>query len=424
MFIKQGIINRRFSIGFINAIAFSLPLFPKFLSPLIVLLVIIRLTEIFFAGERDDLPKKNSFAWLFVSLYLIYFVGMFYSDNKDFGWKDMEMKLSLLLFPLIMFSMPLSFEQRNTIFKSFLWGCLIAVVPCLINASYNYINEQNYIAGNPQLYKYPIKINFFLSSRLSIILHPSYFAMYLNLALGIIMYFWFLNDQHYKVMNNLLLISLATVFIVFIFLLASKSGLVTLSFFFLAFLFFLARKKKKYKEGVVLVLIGLSTFLLLFKLAPEFKNRLKNLKYAITSKNIDKTTKESSAERILIWGASSKIILDNVLFGVGTGDVKDALIKKYEEEGITFAVEKKLNAHNQFLQTAVALGLIGVLILTACLLIPLYKSFKEREFLYVFFLILIIINFLFESMLETQAGVIFYTFFNSLLFYNMQRSSV
>jgi hypothetical protein len=42
------------------------------------------------------------------------------------------------------------------------------------------------------------------------------------------------------------------------------------------------------------------------------------------------------------------------------------------------------------------------------------KSIKQKSGIYVLFAILIILNFLVESMLQTQAGVIFYVFFISL----------
>jgi hypothetical protein len=38
------------------------------------------------------------------------------------------------------------------------------------------------------------------------------------------------------------------------------------------------------------------------------------------------------------------------------------------------------------------------------------------------FILIVFFNCLTESILETQAGVVFFGFFNSLLFYNMKRN--
>ena len=72
---------------------------------------------------------------------------------------------------------------------------------------------------------------------------------------------------------------------------------------------------------------------------------------------------------------------------------------------------KKLNSHNQFLQTTIAIGLPGLIVLLLILGIPLFLFYRQSDFSAVIFVLLIVFNFLFESMLETQAGVIFFSFF-------------
>ena len=92
------------------------------------------------------------------------------------------------------------------------------------------------------------------------------------------------------------------------------------------------------------------------------------------------------------------------MFGVGTGDVKEELLKEYKKENIPYAIEKSLNAHNQYLQSSVAIGSFGLLVLLLTIFIPVYGAIYPRNWVYVIFLFLIIINLLFESMFERQAG--------------------
>jgi len=47
---------------------------------------------------------------------------------------------------------------------------------------------------------------------------------------------------------------------------------------------------------------------------------------------------------------------------------------------------------------------------------PLYYAIKNKHIIYMVFLGLIIINFLTEAMLETLAGVVFFAFFNTMLY--------
>ena len=90
--------------------------------------------------------------------------------------------------------------------------------------------------------------------------------------------------------------------------------------------------------------------------------------------------------------------------------MKHELLKKYEERGYVHPLEQRLNAHGQFLQTATALGLLGLVTLCCLVLIPMINGLRKRDGLLVAFLALCAINWSVESMLEVQAGVVFLAF--------------
>jgi len=96
--------------------------------------------------------------------------------------------------------------------------------------------------------------------------------------------------------------------------------------------------------------------------------------------------------------------------------VKDALLEGYRENKVIPALEHKFNAHSQYFQTFVTLGLTGFLLLLATLFFPAIRALRRGQVLYFVFLVIFAINILFESMLEIQQGVVFYAFFNILLF--------
>jgi O-antigen ligase len=127
--------------------------------------------------------------------------------------------------------------------------------------------------------------------------------------------------------------------------------------------------------------------------------------------NSDEEGFNSTTGRISIWKNSLQIIAKNSVLGVGTGDAKDEILKHYKLKNEKELYSKKLNSHNQFLQTTIAIGLLGLIVLLLILGIPLFLFYKQSDFLAVIFVLLIVFNFLFESMLETQAGVIFFSFF-------------
>jgi O-antigen ligase len=117
---------------------------------------------------------------------------------------------------------------------------------------------------------------------------------------------------------------------------------------------------------------------------------------------------------------SISIVKDHPLLGVGTGDIKDELIKLYKKEGYPILVKRQYNSHNQYLQTAAALGIPTLIVLLLMFISPLLVRWRRLHFLAVFLSIIVGVACLTESVLEVQAGVIFYTFFASLFAQNMR----
>jgi O-antigen ligase len=207
-------------------------------------------------------------------------------------------------------------------------------------------------------------------------------------------------------------------FLIFIILLSSKAGMLTLIIIFLLTVSYLIVFEKKYFQGALIFLMVCVLFIGAFKLFPKSLNRIIIAQEALENRNqIEHGASEGTTGRLLIWENSLEIIRNNFLFGVGTGDVKDFLLEKYEENKFTYYQNKEFNAHNQYLQTFISLGLFGFIVLLLTLMLPLAYAIKNKQFIYLFFLIIFSLNLLVESMFETQAGVVFYAFFNSFLLF-------
>ncbi|MCD4834392.1 MAG: O-antigen ligase family protein, partial [Bacteroidales bacterium] len=109
------------------------------------------------------------------------------------------------------------------------------------------------------------------------------------------------------------------------------------------------------------------------------------------------------------------------LFGVGTGDIDEVMKKKYQDYDLTEAQEHNFNAHNQYLDVAVKLGLVGLVLIFGWIITILVIAIRRKQFLFFYFGLILFINFFFEAMLNTIAGVSFVVFFYSLL-YSMYNS--
>jgi O-antigen ligase len=121
------------------------------------------------------------------------------------------------------------------------------------------------------------------------------------------------------------------------------------------------------------------------------------------------------ALRVAIWKCAWDVVKLNPVWGVGTGDVQDNLQESYRINKFDFAyLYNSYNAHNQFLETMLALGVIGLLLLLCSFILPLQWAFKNQNGLYLIFIIFIAANCLTESLFERQKGIVFYAFFNAL----------
>jgi O-antigen ligase len=71
-------------------------------------------------------------------------------------------------------------------------------------------------------------------------------------------------------------------------------------------------------------------------------------------------------------------------------------------------VEKNYNPHNQFLQIAAEIGLFGLLFFLSILFFVVRFAMQRKDELLVFLVFSLIVNCLFESMLQRQSGIVFY----------------
>jgi O-antigen ligase len=378
------------------AIGFCLPI--ARLTPIFIALMFLNwLVEGDFKNKFSTL-LQNKFALSFSILYILHLIGLAYTSNMDSGLFDLQVKASILMFPLVLSTRPFDSVQLHKVIQALILGAVVSTLIMLIRALYLYF----YFGGN----------NFFYQA-FSFLIHPSYLAMYIDFIIVYLLYM--LLQEATTIGLKRWIILLLSYFSFIIVLLSSKMGLAITILIFIGFIIYYIVKTKKYLLGISGLLIIGASVVLLITMVPEIKGRFDNAITALSNNNVSKADSESTAVRMLVWGASKNVIKENLFIGVGTGDAKDALMAQYQVEGLTGAYEKGLNAHNTFLQIFVALGSIGFVLLLVNLLMPFVFSFKHPNYLYGLFLLITILNFTVESMLETQAGVMFYAFINSLL---------
>lgn len=115
--------------------------------------------------------------------------------------------------------------------------------------------------------------------------------------------------------------------------------------------------------------------------------------------------------RLEYWKTAVKIIQKNPWVGVGTGDVPQAFELQYYLDKSSLSEKNRRRAHNQFLTMWLTFGIGGLIFFVYFLFKPLKERWKS---FYPIFFLISFLSFFTEDTLETQAGVTFFAYFNTL----------
>lgn len=128
-------------------------------------------------------------------------------------------------------------------------------------------------------------------------------------------------------------------------------------------------------------------------------------------------TEQKEDIRITLLKAGLSVAKENCMFGVGVGDRCDVLIKYYEDNNLECG---ELNSHNQFIDTTISIGILGLLLLLGYFILPiiLFVKGKRWDIVMLLFLFSIAFNAVFEAVFESQTGILYFNFIFCLLFYD------
>lgn len=392
---------------------FLLPIAPKLLPLLIILISLLWLLEGDFKTKFQHITSSK-LLWVFISLYFIYLLGMTYTSNILHGWKDLETKFTLLLFPLIYAtSINAKKIQFFNLFKYLAYGCAVAALVGLGDSTYHFFYELYARANNIILESYPYT-NYFFSAYVSPFLHTGYFALYINVSIAFLLYNLLFKHQNLSSNIKRRFIFILIFLSCYNILLLSKIGLISMIGVYIFIIYLWTKQKFSFYKQLVIVSLFLTFIISVSLVIPKVLINFKHLIETTLSKNESELDSEDgAASRLVAWKTSFNLAKNHFLTGVGTGDVKQTLTNEYKKRGYQNAYEIQLNSHNQYIQTTLAVGFAGLLSLLLFVFFNFRNAIRKKDYIHLIFILLISTQFFVEASLETQAGVIFISFFNS-----------
>jgi len=338
--------------------------------------------------------RWNAGAVILIAWFLLKLLGCIQVENLELGFRAVFLKIPFLLLPLILLSLSLSRKEIFDQLKLFILGAVIASLTAILYGLF-----RTFYFGS---------FEYMVYSELSPFLDPSYLGLYLNFAFYLVVYRLQKED-----FNRKLWLFYLVVFSLTIILLLSRNAMIILGLN-LFYLSYVLLKKRQWA-------LFLSKYALLFSIAfivLQNERVVLRVKSAVNYFDSESTAQNERSfnTRIEVWKNTVELISENKLIGVGTGVEREELAELYERDGFQKAKESGYNTHNQLLQTVLAHGAFGALLILLVFVVPFLSKTQilQAEFLLPF-LIICFVSFFTESILERQAGVFFFACFYSLL---------
>lgn len=390
-------------------ISFFLPLSNKLPS----VFIIVAAANMIISGRlfrRWNMIFKARLNYVFIGWYVLHVLSLSYSENMHYAMKDLETKLSFLVFPLLVFTSSLTPKQIRLIFFSFTAGCLVACMICLAKAI--------------GWYQYNHNMKYFLYTTYSQFMHVTYFSIYLNIA---VLFLIFDLDFNWDKVGKILKI-VTVVILVFLIInitqLNARTATFTAYLTILVSLIYLFWRRALYTVGIMVVSVSVIFFgILQYEVLHINSGRLKQMTDLMYSKT-NESESNSTTIRIHLWRNAWELILEKPFLGVGIGDLKEELMEKYRKNNFSKGILYRYSPHNQYIHSTVILGFLGLLVLLLMLGIPMVLAWNYGQWMYFYFLVVVLLNNFTESILEVQKGVIFFALLNALFYYNLVKRSV
>ncbi|MBO7541146.1 MAG: O-antigen ligase family protein, partial [Bacteroidales bacterium] len=131
-------------------------------------------------------------------------------------------------------------------------------------------------------------------------------------------------------------------------------------------------------------------------------------------KKTGRVKNSSFFQRLTLWQNGWEIFVSHPVLGVGTGDVADEVEKNLSERHSELA-GTGMRTHNQLITFLFTFGIVGFAIITLVFVWAVKKHHLLKSAVFVAYLCIVLVSFLGEDTLETEAGVVFFTLMFSLL---------
>lgn len=365
---------------------------PALSSLFLILFLLIAIRKNLISTEVQ--PKKYL---TLQGFYILFFFGILISDAQFEGGIDRSSANVQVALPLFLLPMLIRYGQINdTEWKRVWYLYALPLIWTLIPVALNYLANSDFLS-QMVLESKPLP----LYSR---VYHIEY-SLLITVVLLFLTLIWIKHEElrtpFFTVNYVLLWIGLH--------LISARTGLLS---YWLGTVWLILKHSEGLKLSKIKWILAICGLFLLF--IPTVKNRIINsyqdIQTTITGGDINH---KSFGQRVEAWKATSRLIKEKPLTGVGSNAFSPKLMGEYEEMGSTLRPSNWIGPHNQWLQWAAEYGLITLFI--GLLLLGMQMYYWQEQVIRILWVLVLGTASLFESIAERQAGVLAIVVFTVLM---------
>jgi O-antigen ligase len=379
----------------------AFPLFGLKLTSLFILLFGVLSLSVIIVGKKSSFNKKH-LKWLalFSSIYLIYAISVFLHPINRVGELILEKKLSLLIFPIILFLIPIRITKDH--FRKLLFVFMSASVG-IAAISNLYIM----IRGIPLKYFMFADFSFAYRTFFEHVsgIHPTYISIFLAFSALIALRFGLENKEKRKWYIIIFITCLVC-------LVPLAAKLPMIAFIVALGCYFLIQPKIWKKARFIFIALIAGVLITMFTV-PSLKIRVDEI--IDSSFTPPQGFGYNSIEvRSGIWECCFSLIPNNWISGIGPAQLQTELNNCYERFDTNAYTSFEYNTHNEYFNILLGTGILGLVSFLLLLFSITYLAYKAKNPLFFCFMILLLLCFITENILARQTGILFFAFFTSL----------
>lgn len=399
--------TEKLRFGMILLYIISLPFDLFYSSILFYALLLITILDL----RKDSFKRIPKQIWVFQLVFLLGVSGYVYSFHKGDAMFLLERQLMIFMFPLILpLAIRFTADTLTPVLRAITFTSVLALVYLFGNMIHSIVFELQL-----PFFKTALSGAFFnhpFSKPIG--MHAGYLSLYVSFSMIYCI-------QQFRETNGWLRLTGLSLVVLILFtgliFLASRNALIA-TFIILVFVFpfFGIRNRLLYMA------ISLGSVALVYVImtnVPYLKERfsielITDIKPLKDGSFISYNTAEPRIER---WKVAVDLIKQSPLIGYGTGDEIETLKSSYLKKGLFISYMENFNSHNQYLSYALKHGLIGLSVFVFAFVYYVRLAIKHKAFMYLAFLLLLLVGFYTENILDANKGIVFFAFFNTFFGY-------